>query len=948
MQTLSTISMPEHTIATSKPSPVESIDDAAPILSTLLSMAFSNATRPINEQLVSESACKQILSTQSRLYQLLRANKVTFPQVFDSPLFPPLVSTAILEYLDTLRPHLEQTSASDEIFERWMPRARSSSPIYSDADVISHFEALNLQRVSRTGGLRIILYNLGRFKQNPALCQRLERLFSPTDKFFVNSTGTGKTRLCFEGLCSNWGLYFTFAVGHRNLGSHDLQLAIRKRCGWGEGFNDEELDHDQMREQNTACALRYFGAILLARLLVFQMFLEIVVSRGGLKEEHKARWLQTQLTSHRFTMMANDAFGSLADLLVTHETPFLQSNIDDVLRKIHTVIGRDEPLLIVLDEAQLACDILPNSFGDGQPLLWEIIRGWKALTRGTCKIICVGNHITPPMFTDSFEQISETSCFDDPDTHETYINQFLPPKLRDSPSGRFLVARLWRWCRGRYWLTDEFLEMLLAEGLQFPHNCLSVFIERTTEAKPFDAVKTQFEEGLPRGYSWASRVSKASDFSNLFPDQEDLILDLLYCYMTTHNGRSFGPGENLDLLRKDYVLFAKADMSRVSFDEPLFLIRAARRLFPFPVKWILRDRPHRHPATFISSLRLNPPRTRESLAHCYAFYVTQVLGEPRLLLDIVNFPHVVPAWAHQTAQLVRFFVDEQGDFQRELGLIDAYQSLRPLATTTATLEETTRWINHEYGTIFCIPSSPNVDLLYALQLADKSRIWVAVRLFATDEPVMPDELSPAISLLDIDSLFVETPADFVASRRAADGLRSLPNVRQRPCVLRTISSFPVEVDLCSSVYQRSRDVAHLSFTKLRFKESQVMQEDFFAAIVNGVIAGTKRKSRWDDGSMHMERKKARVLLREMEFKPPTIWGDDASEYSDPEDMHEEPDFTWDVRSDDLWRESWKEPATKAPPPPRKPRKRKTGLSKPKPEPVAKAKGKADRPPKKRY
>ncbi|KAF7299278.1 hypothetical protein MIND_00876700 [Mycena indigotica] len=918
-------------MATLKSYPITSMKDAVPVLSTLLSMACVKAGRHVNEELLSDSVCERVLVTHTQLYQLLKADSCIYSQVMDSVSFPPLVSVPVLEDLHELRDYIEWASSSDEIFKPWMPKSWDFSPTYSDADVTRHFESLDLRKTPNTDNLCIILYNLGKFKQHTALHERLGRLFSPCDKFFVNSSGTGKTRLCFEGLCSNWGFYFTFAVGRTRLGSHDWQLAIQKHCAFGKGFNNTQLDDRQRQEQNSTLALRCFGPILLARLLVFQIFLEMA-SAGTLTEEHKARWLQIQLAPHAFTYGGMDTFGSLSDLLVTNDAPYLQSNIDDALRKIRKVIGPDEPLFIVLDEAQIASSTLRDSFGDGKPLLWEIIRGWKVLTRDTCKFICVGTDFPPPILLESFELTSETGCFDDPDTHETYITQFLPPKFRDSASGRFLVARLWRWCRGRYRLTDEFLSMLLSEGLQYPHSCLSHFIHNSTRLAPLDALKRHFEEDLPRNFVWVSSIIKVTDFSKLSPDHKDLLLNILYRYMSTHEGLRLNTGEYTELVTKErHARFTDNECLQVALDEPLFLVRAARQLFPFPIKAYSRDRPHHFPSTFITSLRLNLPPTRQSLAYCLAFYITQVFGEARPLLDIVDFPHVVPPWARQTARLVRLYLDEQGELQHQLVLPDAYESLTPLATATATLNETTKWINHEYGTTFCIPSSPNIDLLYALQLSDKSFIWIAVRLFATDEPVMPDTLRHAISLLDIDSIFAETPADMVTSRRASDGLGSLPGVRQRPCVLRTISGFPIEVDLQASVDKRSRDAVALSLTKLRLRETQVMQEDFFAAMVNGVIAGTKRKSRWDDGSMHVERKRAKKLIRET--KPPRQDDDGISDHS--ETMVSDPGYGWDVRPEEFWEEEVRLEsaigAVEAPPSPRKTRKQKPQPFKPKPE-----------------
>ncbi|KAF7299276.1 hypothetical protein MIND_00876500 [Mycena indigotica] len=882
----------KNTLDMLKRSKIDSVDAAVPVLSTLLALAFVNNGLSVDDDVVAETACRTMLMDRPALLALFKTAHSDFSPVVNSPLFPSVVSAVARETLTEWRPAIESRAQNADLLPQWMPKPNIlAHPAYRDVDVQRHLASLHLRKTwTYNTFLRIILHDLGRFKQDVILSARVERLFSPHDKLFVNAAGTGKTRLCYEGLCSNWGFYFTFDVGEDLLGSYDLPRVFQDYCRIVRGRDDRDL------------GFRHFDAVLLARLLVFQEFLGIVTPSVSdtLTDQHKVRWLENQLASGS----GEDLYSVIGTALLENDASHLADHITDALRKIRAAIGHDAPLFIVLDEAQLACLTFED---EDSSLLERIIRSWKALTGGACTFVCPSSPLSEFTLGEDlgFQSISETGSFDDPDVHETYVQQFLPPNLRDSPSGRFLVARLWRWCRGRYRLTDKFLSILLEEGLDYPQACLSEFIRSSTDLKPLDAVEMSVEEACPGDTAWGFFNIKQFDFSELSPDHKDLVVEILYRYMSTHQGRHFDAGEHLDLVNHSYARFADAKLSQIIFDEPFVLVCAARQLFPFPSQ-AQRGRPHHHPATFIGSLRLNPPRTRQSLAHCVAFYVAQVFGKPRLLPDIMNFPHAVPGWARQTAQLVRLFMDEKGGIQHEAVLPDFFESSRPLATATDTLEETTRWIAHNYGTAFCIPSSPNLDLLYALQLADKSFIWVAVRLFPTDEPVTDDHLRPAISLLDIDSLFLEDEVDSTLSKRATNGLRSLPGVRQRPCVLRAVSSFPVEVDLRTSVDKRSRDLVQLSLIKLRREDDQVMQEEFFAAIVSGLIAGTKRKSRWDDAPLHMERKRARILRHELESLQRDLW----EEYSDYSAHIATPHYSYDIPYQEISNNSPKASKTK--------------------------------------
>jgi hypothetical protein len=45
-------------------------------------------------------------------------------------------------------------------------------------------------------------------------------------RLFVNTSGSGKTRLLLEGLCKHWGFYFTCVREREELGSRDLGQAL--------------------------------------------------------------------------------------------------------------------------------------------------------------------------------------------------------------------------------------------------------------------------------------------------------------------------------------------------------------------------------------------------------------------------------------------------------------------------------------------------------------------------------------------------------------------------------------------------------------------------------------------------------------------------------------------------------------------------------------------------
>ncbi|KAJ3741654.1 hypothetical protein EV360DRAFT_57840, partial [Lentinula raphanica] len=113
-----------------------------------------------------------------------------------------------------------------------------------------------------------------------------------------NASGTGKTRLLYEGLCKHWGFYFTAAVDTSRLGSTDVQSDIKRRIEGHPVFMSMARDRGSYSETLTSAiatlAHRCFSEILLARLLVFKSYLEIV-TEGGIEDIHKTRWFLVQL-----------------------------------------------------------------------------------------------------------------------------------------------------------------------------------------------------------------------------------------------------------------------------------------------------------------------------------------------------------------------------------------------------------------------------------------------------------------------------------------------------------------------------------------------------------------------------------------------------------------------------------------------------------------------------
>lgn len=279
--------------------------------------------------------------------------------------------------------------------------------------------------------------------------------------FLVNTSGSGKTRLLFEGLCRYWGIYFTAVVDTSNLGSNDITATYRRPFlplpprSPGSSYISPQV------QVNQKTARRVYSEVLLARLLVFRLFASIASDEGEISEHHKQRWLLLQLRCSQ--LLDSDIFmtitkhlGGVDDAYIDEEIPQL---LKDITKWCCSMPSGRNGLFIALDETNYAAKQHYSCFTDAgatYPILKEILRTWRERTKGAdVTMVIAGTEIPRSIFKyesgewDGFHWCSDTGGFDDEKSHERYISPYLPPSFRDSESGKDLIRRMWAWLRGR-------------------------------------------------------------------------------------------------------------------------------------------------------------------------------------------------------------------------------------------------------------------------------------------------------------------------------------------------------------------------------------------------------------------------------------------------------------------------------------------------------------------
>lgn len=181
--------------------------------------------------------------------------------------------------------------------------------------------------------------------------------------FICNTSGSGKTRLILEGLIKYWGLYFVTARDENNVGVDDLENALND-IGFYEDWTDDlrsfegpaqkEREKSNIHISNIAVKM-----VLAARLVVFELFLQLAIARDrSILPEHRRIWLLCNPlpgfeTPHPFVTMKR-CLDRASDRALT----FLIYDFE----RVHRRYFPRSKFFITLDEAQVASRLNRFSF----------------------------------------------------------------------------------------------------------------------------------------------------------------------------------------------------------------------------------------------------------------------------------------------------------------------------------------------------------------------------------------------------------------------------------------------------------------------------------------------------------------------------------------------------------------------------------------------------------
>ncbi|KAL5521780.1 hypothetical protein ACEPAF_2528 [Sanghuangporus sanghuang] len=627
----------------------------------------------------------------------------------------------------------------------------------------------NLKIPSKSGNPVLLLHNLGETVVDSTV---VNGLFSKTSKYLVNTSGSGKTRLLFEGLTRHWGFYFTTVVDalNHNLGSEDIQQAIDEYIPLSRGFIPKPgtlaAEHQHIAyKSNHLIAERRVIQVLTARIIFFEHFLKMAreMSPDGSVNKFKKHWLFLQLCSAN--LLERDVFMDLTEELTDASDEVLLKGrlvAHAKLTKLQEEFSLDKNFFFVLDEAQVALDRLEESFCSERketvkrPVLRPIIKSWQLATEfpiivsGTGLSIDVVNEVVTSavMKVNAFTRATRTGAFDDENRQREYILRYMPPGLAGTESGKAFLRRAWNYARGRHRFTSVLLTQLLKFSFQSPHRILNAFVEASCGLVPTDAQRFIDEEQTVPDLEDSIGAIQLFDFSKITNSYPRLRVfsGILHAWLMLRE-RTKLLEEHKDLVELGFARFIDSGGKDAYVDEPIVLLAAARH---FDTVGVPLDR---------HAWRTMDSATRsENKGYSYevslAYYLACAFDDQTNLCEIFNFGKDVPTWAEHPAELVSVVLTDEGLEANRFHLLNYLGSTSAIGVNCPDLQKTMQWLENPTS-VMCFPdNNMGPDIICFIRLLDGTIVAVLVQCKFRDKNTLDKRtLDAAVKSLDVSQLY---------------------------------------------------------------------------------------------------------------------------------------------------------------------------------------------------
>ncbi|KAI4522331.1 hypothetical protein K523DRAFT_270706 [Schizophyllum commune Tattone D] len=840
------------------------------LLSQVLQVMCRERSQPLGPEHMSESACRHLLSAHPEILRVLETAVDTGNQDglwSDSQLATVGLAlhthrggakaddgrwNTVEELLVKSSAQLSRLAGGLSSVEAWYPptSSRAENPGMGDP-YIDFVRSLHIPKAYDDFPC-LLLHKLGTLIDEKRLADRIDQIFrSDTHTLFINSSGSGKTRLLFEGLCQHWGVYMTCAVDASGVGCADVSYALsvgleEKPYFTGAGVLGE---HDITR--NRYIAKDVFSVPLLSRLLLLSRFLEAVPTAERNTDETRKRWLHLQVLS-RFVGCDSLLF-DLTRNIAALTASSVRSSISGTLLKIRALLGKhDLPIFCALDECQVANQQYPGVFGDNTTTLHQMALAWQPYAH--VPIILTGTAADVRPFVETahpaYRICTDTGAFDAPNDQARYAMLYMPSALVSSDEGKGLLSRIWLWLRGRHRFTAAFIACLLMTQFEQPHELLDAYIAANMRVHPIDRpadtdnVLNRTSRELVQGFNSFTGQSLTHNAQSYFSAHYAMHQILL-----GHSSVIFR--ENcFPLAAHGLACFTDAAGTEVRVYEPTVLCPLLQPNFyeSGVVDGFF-------PNAMGAKLRKVPTHNSIRLALASLFLHAFKDG-PRPLTDLFLFPVATPDWVTQTARLVHVS-------HRMTRYQSSYAAAKP---EDVWITDSPSWLQFQRKEPFCDASKFSAaDLLFVLRLENDKCLHVAVAVMLCNGHV---DVSPA----DIERKLRDLAPSNIFLKHAqapTTGSLTFPHLRVKalaagdPPVLRVVTTFPYEMEIDrASRDEYAQPIAAINMATMRDIAGSISPDDVGRRLMAVLTRGGGKKRKYADDEETQRPKRMTTRLSE--------------------------------------------------------------------------------------
>ncbi|KAF8338350.1 hypothetical protein F5887DRAFT_1137571 [Amanita rubescens] len=393
----------------------------------------------------------------------------------------------------------------------------------------------------------LLIHDLGKHTHQERIKELFERGIDDSCDIvhLFSVSGSGKTRLSLDGLCSHWGLY----------------VSCRSMIGMASGSNDFTEATEILQSMSTLStkspdlasngpvARRAFEMLLCARIFILKQLVQRLPVNTDVTVARR-RWVFAQVLPPHLEHDDKDLFVKVLRSIRHATTDIMRDITRSSMRNIEKYLfsmESDTRLFVVIDEAQVAAEYLnffrSASGTERRPILREMVSFFQS-SQIFKRIILSGTGLSMEMvkyavgsraakevtnegqgvFTDVGRFTSEDS------SQEVYISRYLNLS-KDNVSDRRLLERMKYWFSGRYRLTASLIEIFLYSEDVPRHRVLTSFAERLTGFKITDAIELEAGEP-PISPDLDKKIKKyqpLTELDRLFKEGLSNGMELIHC-----------------------------------------------------------------------------------------------------------------------------------------------------------------------------------------------------------------------------------------------------------------------------------------------------------------------------------------------------------------------------------------------------------------------------------